>query len=755
MSVGLELLLRVAVMAVVLSVVGAAVATWLPASLPRFTRVALVPALGLSALLGPMTTLNWLLPASTIAWVVLVPAIALSLLVFFHRRGASRLRICASDALVVVVLVTVVAGSYLGPMIERNSLGPIAYQVYDAPNYAALTDGLENNAIGDPVWGPKWDFASRIGEKFGHSGVQQVGFDSLAASVNSAAGFGSITTQSAFMFVLVLIGVLGAAAAVAAFAPKWRPAWVLGGLLFGGPLVYQLWLDGSEAALAGLALLAPALLLGSRLLDGRATAADAAFFALFSAGLHTAYPLTFPTFAITTAAIGLVWFCLNLAELRSKGMPAARAFIARVGAGVLIIVIGTVVLSPWAFKRNVSYWYNTLTSDAQFIGLPQFDLPFPVLPSYVFQTREFYFLPHLSDVSVQQWITGDVVPLLLLAVACFAVARVPRLVPVAAFAAVGCALAFWASTRADCSYCVQRTLLPVGPALAIMVSVGVAALALLPRRFAKATGWLALLLVMVFVGHAESVLIRRALFGSYMMPSEVSRTASQLRGLKGPVLVEGAGSTLASPAEFQVLIHAARQEGRMRVSFPTETDDFAGLSYLGGVRPVEMAGGGAFSTDYRIVFTRLPSIETQRRTISRNGPFALEERARPFDVTIVSGVVTPAAGQDGSGTARIFAPMTFWISGPPGPAPDLLIEITGISASQVVRTSGMTVRGVEGGRLELCVPSEQRGALRRLVVVTAGLEPALAPPPQFENRPTVIPGPTLNSMRAVMSCGAR
>jgi hypothetical protein len=680
----------------------------------------------------------------------LIPALLISIAVGWRRRGLSSGSFSLADAIGLLIVAGVASVPYLIPLVTQQSLGPVAYQVYDAPNYAALIDGLANNTTRASIWGPSWDQTAWIGAHFGHDGFQQVGFDSVAATVKSLVGLGAVTSHSSFMIALILVGSLGLGGVVAALMPRWRPAWVLGGALFAGPVVYQLWLDGSEAAIAGLALLAPALLLGIRLMDDRAARSDVALFALFCAALQTSYPLTFPTFAVTALLVGLVWVAWRLVKLREGGSEGQARFARRVLLGVVGIVAGTALLSPWAFLRNLRYWENTLSSDSIFTGLPQFDLPLPVLPSYVLQTREFYFLPHLSDVSVQQWIVGDLLPIALLALACFAVIRVPKALPIAVFALVAAVLAGWASTRSDCSYCVQRALLSTTPALCALLAVGAAAIAELPQRWAKAAAWFVVLMIAVSVGHTDTVLVRRALHGAYMMPTDVSETISAIGRDSSPVFLEGFGASWAAPIEFQAVLHAVREQGEGRIAFPTETDDFSGLAYLGGVRPA----GLQYTPDYKTVLTRLPSIRTQRRVISRHGSFALEERTGRFDAVIVSGVVTPTPRMVGAGRATVFAPMTFWISGPVGRSPSLAIEVSGVARNQVQPLEkGWTVRTMSGGNLEICTPVAQRGSLRRIVVRLDGLPVAVAPPPTFSARPSVIEGPQLKATRLVSVCG--
>src|SRR4029453_14867567 len=112
--------------------------------------------------------------------------------------------------------------------------------------------GLEGHQLGDDAMGPDWDLGARYAASYAN-GFQHLGYDSLTASGKGAFGWGSPETQSAFMVVLILVGALGIFAAVRVITRSRTWAAALAGLLFAGPLAYQLFVDSSEGALAGLA----------------------------------------------------------------------------------------------------------------------------------------------------------------------------------------------------------------------------------------------------------------------------------------------------------------------------------------------------------------------------------------------------------------------------------------------------------------------------------------------------------------------
>ena len=711
----------------------------------------MAPALGLALSTCVMTSAAWLMPMKVAAFAILLPLALASAALGIVRTRREAWRLGAAQALALAAVVVVVLAAFNTPLVAQRSFGPIGYQVYDAPNYVALIDGLADHSLSQDVWGAPWDFTARIGEVFGVQGIQQIGFDSLAAAANSLLGIHASGTQSAFTIVLLLVGALGAAAAVAGLAPgaPWF-AVVLGGLLYAGPLTFQLFLDGSEAATAGLSMIGPVALLGTRIVRGSGGWPSTLLLALLIAGLYTLYPLFFPPFAVTAAiCLGVLAVQRGLAGLRSRG-PVTQ-FAGPVLA-VLALAAAAVALSPFAFVRDVRYWWRTATSDAVFAGLPRFDLPLPALPSYVLQTREFYYLPHLSDVNVQQWFLADIAPFLLVGLICVGVWRYRAAAVIAGGVVIAAVLAYYASTRADCSYCVQRSLLPIGPACAILLAVGVAAIAKSGRGRERLAAAVVGVLVLGLVGHAGSVVLRRGVHGAYAFPRAAEAAASDLHGRKGAVFLEGFGTSFAAPAEFQAAYHAANEASSGRLAFPTETDDYVGLAYLGGVRP---ATPKEYTPDYRWVYTRVPDIATDRRLVFQDGPYAIEERRNPLDVAIISGVAVNAASRDARGRAYVQGPMTFWVSATTSQPAWLRLQFGALPRARVTKPKNARVLG-DGAAQVVCVPVETTPAPRRVTVTLAKVGPSLAPPPAFANRPLINPGPYVRSMRvSTVPCARR
>src|ERR1019366_1683274 len=91
---------------------------------------------------------------------------------------------------------------------------------------------------------------------------QQLDVSALEANVNRLLGLQSTDTQSPFLIAVILAGALGAFASVRAAAR--RPTWgaALAGCPLAGPPFTERFMGGSQAALAGSALLAPIVVVG-------------------------------------------------------------------------------------------------------------------------------------------------------------------------------------------------------------------------------------------------------------------------------------------------------------------------------------------------------------------------------------------------------------------------------------------------------------------------------------------------------------
>jgi hypothetical protein len=581
--------------------------------------------------------------------------------------------------------------------------------------YTGSIGWLESHTLRDDRPKSTWDLTDQFGASFAR-GFQQIGFDATAAATNTFFGWGASETQSAFMIVLVVAGAFGVFATVRGLTRTRTYAATVAALLIAGPLAYQLFVAGSEAALAGLALIPSLALIGGLAIRNRAPV-NIGTFGLLAAGLQTVYPLLIATFVPWVAIVA--------------GLKAVHAALARrvsvramaVGLGVLILVTALAIgLSPVAFGRNTTYWHNAATRDyLKTLALPIYSLPAEVIPAYVFQTREFFFL-RLSGTSLQEWVLGLVVPGLLVILAAYGIWRYRSawiLLPGIAIAAV---LAYYTSVVNECSYCVQRNLLIIGPIAATLIGVGIAAIASASAKvWYRAAAILIAVAVLTIVGHKSSVMARRAEHGSYTFPSDARQPISKLHDRRGPVYLEGIGSTLAAVFETPSLYFAANEATSERLALNAESDDYGGLQYLGSIR----RSGPTYVPNYRWILTRLPGIQTNRETVVRQGPFALQKRANSADVTVTSGVVADAAERDPQGLAWVQGRMVFWVSAL-SPAPlHLELEFKGEAAATTGVARPAQVLSRKPDVLKVCRPVKGSAA-RRKVFLPLGLQ---VPPP--------------------------
>lgn len=739
-------------MLALLGALGSGFVSFLPADPAWGSRLALAPAFGLAVGAALTTTVFGFMSMGVATWVVVLPVIVASVIVAFVRLRRQRIRLdagAARQAAALVALVLVVATAFNLPLAMRNSLGPIAYQVYDAPGYGVQGYEYSKHRMGDLKPFSKFDQGPDLTIRYAAYQVaqnNQIGYDTVVSSANTIFGWRFMSTQTGYMIALILVGALGVFAAVRAFTARlglW-PA-LLGGALLAGPFFFQLYMDGSQGALSGLALLPPVAVGGYRSLAGRRMA-EILLWALLLAGFQTAYPYFVPP--LVAGAVAVIAVLLYLAY-RSSGVR--RLHLGRGGLLLGLVIVLALLLSPVATARTVTYWHDILkTHFALSAGLPKFHLPVSVLPSYVLQTQEFYFLPPVLHSGIQHVVTEGLAPLGLLVVIGFGMWRFPWtlvLVPVAGAAAL---LAIYYQHKYNCSYCVQRSLLPVAPLGAVAVGVGLGALWSARERWLQLLAVAAGLATVVVVGHLTSVEIRRTHDGAAITPPQLSAILPAAHEARGPIYFEAIGQTLQAPLDEPVTYHTVNEVSSQRMAISTEANDFNGLAYLGGVRP----SGQWYTPDFDWVVTRIPSVHTDRQVVARDGPFALERRRSPFDITVTSGVAVDTAWRDSQGVPWVFAPLNFWVSAKSSKPAWALISLQGPAASKVRVTQPKHFRLVSrtADSLSVCLPATSGAALRRLVLRLAFPGEGLAPPPNsFSHSPVPSKALRLTAMRVTTS----
>ena len=222
----------------------------------------------------------------------------------------------------VLALMALIATGLNAALIDADSPGPVGYKVADAPTYVQLSGIFEDHAWTDEELGPPWDQPAQGFRALLDSDVfQTTGSSPLPAALAAIPGWRAVDAQSAFSITTILAGSLAVLAVVLILGGMLWPA-LLGALLYAGPLTYQLFIDGSQAALIALALVPAIGIVAIWLLRGGIGVAPPLLLALLLAGMLPVYPLLVP---LTAASI-------VLGALVAAGLRWRRGALGRQGA---------------------------------------------------------------------------------------------------------------------------------------------------------------------------------------------------------------------------------------------------------------------------------------------------------------------------------------------------------------------------------------------------------------------------------------
>jgi hypothetical protein len=745
----LELLLEAALVVLVITGLGIGPAAWLAPG-RRFPWYALAPAYGLAVGAVLLTTAADMMTMRRAAWAVLLPALLVSIgaavVAWSRGRVGSGRRWRTAPWLVASVLAALLIAGL--PLASRDSTGPLGYVVNDATGgYPAQEMGLRSNTLGERGdWGPDWDFSAAFAERWGAKGFQQVGYDAVEASIQVSFGWRSTDTQSAFLIALVVIGAAGAFAAGVGLTRG--PGWVgaLAALFYAGPLTMQLTIDGSQAALSGLALIGPLALAGAWFIESRTRIPFIAA-AVLGAGLQTLYPLIFPTIVLAAAFLAAVPV-VRAARRGLRGVP--RALWTSYGP-LAALLLCALLVSPVALERNLRYWSAVIGND--FLGglaaiFPQYGLPFPRVVTWLAQVRAFpYFTDTSSAVGAQEILVSLVVLVLIGGLVVVGMIRFPRARVLLAIGVAATLLATVAYRGEGCVYCMQRNLVVLGPVIGLGL---VAGLLTLSRRGVWGRGAaVAGALMLVGTGAAgAATIVRRADDGGYALPATATRTIDALEGRRGAVMLEGANASYLAVHELTALYYALRERTAGPIWLDDAYDDHQGLWTFGpNTTPAVTFRGG-----YRWVLTRLPSIETQRATIARHGAYALQRRLASADVTVLSGVAADASTGEAGGRAWVEGPLVFRVSTLAPQQAALVVRLRTAGPLRALDPPSARLRRVAGDTWEACVPL---GVVRGRRDVALGLGFPSDGPLAQTSRLALRPEPAHDVELAAMRVGAR
>ncbi len=650
-------------MLAVLAAFGSGLASLLPRTTDAPTRWGFAPVLGLALGAAVFTTVEWVLPARRSSWLIgLLCGVSLAIAWLRRRRAPSREDTAETAGTVgprpvvtvaqfaLVIIGAIAPATYL--LVNHDSVGPVGYQVGDAQGYVATIDGMQHDSLHRALqlYGTS-AYTSNIDQRYWTDlarGVQQLDVNALDANVAALIGENASETQSAFLIAFAAAGALGMFATVRAVTKRATWAAVVAGMLFGGAFFQQLYVDGSQAALSGLACVTPLLYLAYQASRLR-TAASVVLAGVLLTGLAEIYPLFVPAVVIGMAA-SVTYLAIGprvVKRVRRRGEFAGsredrplRARQIAVGAALFAVVCGAA--GPVGWSRAIHYWLGVLHGQFGPGGLPDYNfLSLSTLPTWLLQLRPFYQLqsPHLRVVEA-------LVLVLATAVCLYAIWRQPfaRLLALVAFSAV--VLGVYERTANSCSYCQERNVLPVAPLVIAILCIGLAEVArsTLALRSANSVPIAAALLVPIGLAASSSVAGFDA--NAYFLSPNIREVLAHLPA-GARVDLEGFNEAPNAVDEQGFVYALAEERSWGAVSLPADFNENYSLDYLGGGSlPLTYP---QFQPNYEYVLTRYPSVTTGRRTVSRLQGVALQRRVGRLDVTTDYGLSVPSVAAATSG----------------------------------------------------------------------------------------------------------
>lgn len=669
MHIWLQLLARESVFLALLALIGSGPAAYLSDRFDAGARVALAPVLGFCLGSAVVTTILQFAPADSTYWVLAPLAIGSVVLAVWRRRRSSGARhpalisLTPRDVAQLALVCLVVVGPLTYVLHQRNTVGPGDYTFTDGVSYVSEIDGAMTTSTQDAA--ADWIRITQRGEgRFGDLTQYNWGFRAsfnqnldaapLEANVTALLGLGATDTFDPFLIVLLLMGALGAFAGVryVAQAPTWTA--VLAGGMFGGAFFLELYFDTYQAAICGLALVVPLVVLGAEIARNQRKT-DLALCALVVSGFLTVYPLFVP---LVVGALVLV--LAVLAVWRRRSGRAVTPYIRPIVLSLVGVAVLASIFEPVAFVRDIHYAEGIINNS---VPLPRvgFTLPLDVLPGWLLQTREFWDMPPLGQGGFKQLLLGGVLPLGMLVLVAIALWRYRSTLVLLALAIVCAVVAEYSfASRDACTYCAERNLLPIAPLGAVLVALGVFALIASGSRWAKLVGIVAGVVVVLAVAQRVHVELQRFSNASYFLDTGNRVVLAKLPP-GATVQLEGYDAGIQAQAEEGYVYFLANEHVPGRVSVVTATDPYQGLAYL--TFDNASVPADTFSPYYDFVLTRLAGIKTARRVIARSGPIALEARARPLDVLPIDGIAVPIVRLDPEGIAFVQGPLAFYLTG--------------------------------------------------------------------------------------------
>jgi hypothetical protein len=769
MHIWTDIFVRELAMLVTLLALGSGPASFLGRRFDTASRIAMAPVLGLALGTCAFTTLIWFTPAHNTY--LLLPILGVASMAIALRRGMRGIgsrprdpdaaadpsaaarpsrsttlagRLHASDLIALVLVAVVVAAPISYTLHERHSVGPLGFEVWDATGYTAEIDGMAQESIRSADQ-HNYLHAHNFIESywaFYASGDQNLDAAPLSANVNELIGLHATDTQSLFLIVFLVAGALGAFAALRYFAPK--PRWIapLAGVLFAGPFFLQLITDGSQAATCGLGVILPLAAVASDVLRERRTA-SLLLLALLASALMALYPLFVPAVMISGAVVlaSIAVRTLSKGQLDNRKLPSAAA-------AVGLVIALTILFNVVSLLRDLDYW-SAVLKGTYYAGLPEYQLPYPVVFGWLLQTREFYSLSSLNHAPFHELLIGVILPVIFIVIMLIGLRRQRTALMLVALVLIYAAMALYTSLAHGCSYCTDRALLPIAPLSIGLFVFGVAALANAPSRWLRWGALAVALAILVAVGERTRQERLRFADGAYFLDSGNRQLLTHLPPHADTVDVEGYGEDPGkAPGEMLLAYDTVSEHNHGAVSVPSEYVNNASLAYAGEANPANPE----FDPNYHYVLTRLGGVQTGRRVIARAGSLALEERTGVLDATLVTGVSVPFARLNANGLAWVEEPLHIIVAGQTKSPAWVSLRFQAIVPAVVPTQPGVRAHTGANGAISACVRATGTPPIRKATIyLTFPQVPGAIPSEPFALQ-EAPQGVQLVAMRAVSKC---
>jgi len=484
----------------------------------------------------------------------------------------------------------------------------------------------------------------------------------------------------------------------------------------------QLYFDGSEAALAGLALLVPLLVVAYTEMHHRRLG-GLFVVALLLEGLFALYP----TFVITlgaalAVALGLLAF-EHFFKTRRAGLPEAIWF----SVSVLGVAGLAVLMNIFAFSRDYSYWKSLLHGGFVESNFPRMHFAAVSVFGWVLQTRGVYSFAFNNQGAFGDFWPAVLVPVVIALFAIPALRRFRVAWLVLAIVPVAGGIGSYQVIHNACGYCEDRSLLPVTPAVVYLVALGIGLLLANAKRIFRwiavgASGVLA-----IFAGLSAWRSFDQFSTQSYFLTTSLRSVLGAVPDKGATVLLEGFGEGPKAPAEEAFVYEMANEQTAGHLSIAADVDDREGLAYL-GTSPLEPP---IFKSNYQYILTRVPGITTRRTIIASAPGIALERRTSGLDVSLDYGAaVSLMPSGDPDGSAWVIGPLQLVVADGDKPPDRVTASFILPTVSTVVPPQKGITFTRTGIQLEACIPTAASGTVRvaditlpivamRLVAMTA------------------------------------